>query len=285
MPSQEDVTIQRSVMEALDALDEVFTVSPRSSEVSRALRTALRSPRKTADSELPEHFIEQVATVLESNRPLSREDILNLLLSLHGLSLNTLEPYLTEARLRLRMDKIVTKGGFDFVETSTGFHATKMLEAWALEYTLRDHHARKENEAVFSVALSTKRPMEWGDLLHRPVVEDLGRRFGISLKLPDSFGGEWTMVKGGYALVVASLKKVTPADSTPEDVLKACEGVEIANKAKLQGSDIWFEAVVLKDDPAEPEASLELEVGISSLSRASWDQLKSLTIKGLEALR
>ena len=279
------MTIQRSVGEALDALDEVFTVSPRSSEVSKALRNAMRTPRKPADSDLPEHFIEQVATTLESDRPLTRDDILNLLLSLHGLSLNTLQPYLTEARLRLRMEKIVTKGGFDFVETSTGFHASKMLEAWALEYALRDHHARAETEAVFSVALSTKRPLQWADLLRRPAVDDLGRRFGISLKLPDSLGGEWTMVKGGYALVLASLKKVTPADGTPDDVLKACEGVEIANKARLQGSDIWFDMVVLKDDPAEAEASLELEVGISSLSRASWEQLKGLTLKGLEALR
>jgi hypothetical protein len=279
------VPIQRSIVEALDALDEVFTVSPRSSEVSRALRTALERRHHRDGANPPEEFVEHVAQLLESDRPLSREDILNLVLSLQGLNLRTLHPYLTEARLRLRMEKIVQKGGFDFVETSTGFHATKMLEDWALEYTLRDHQTRAEEEAVFSVGLSTRRATDWGDLLKRPTVEDLGRRFGVSLKLPEDLGGEWMLTKGGYPLILASLRKATPLGTTVEEVLRRCEGVEIANKAKLQGSDVWFDIVVLKDDPAEPEASLELEVGISSLSRASWDQLKGLTVKGLEAIR
>src|SRR3990172_6310106 len=278
------MTIQRAVAEALGSLDEVFTSPPRSSEVSKALRKALDNATGPTHQGIPEALLDQVATLMESDRQLTREDILNLALSQHGVTLRSLRPYLLEERLRQRIEKVARKGDFDFLETEQGFHATKLTDGWTLEYTLRAPHLRAESEAVFSVGLTRKTAVDWQDLLHRPAVEELGRRFGISVKLPDALGGDWLTAKGGLPAVLATLRRASDRQ-VPEDTLRACEGVEIANKGLVEGSDVWFDLVVLKDDPALPEAGEELEVGISSLLRASWDQLKGLTVRGLEALR
>jgi len=278
------MTIQRAVAEALDSLDEVFTSQPRSSEVSNALKQALAKASGPTYLGIPELFIEQVSTLLESDRPPSREDLLNLALSQFGLNLKSLRPYLLEERLRQRIEKVARKGGFEFVETTTGLHATKVTEGWGLEYTLRNPDARGENEAVFSVSLSRKARMTFPEVLKRPAAEDLARRFGVSVKVPDDLGGDWVTAKGGYQTLLASLRR-TAQRSPPEEILLRCEAVEIANKATVEGTDLWFNLIVLRDDPGDPEAGVELEVGVSSLMRSSWDQLKSLTVKGLEALR
>jgi len=278
------MTIQRAVAEALDSLDEVFNSPPRSSEVSNALKQALSKASGPTYLGIPLTFIDQVSTLLESDRPASREDVVNLALTQFGLDLKSLRPYLLEERLRQRIEKVARKGGFEFVETSTGLHATKVTEGWNLEYTLRNPDTRVENEAVFSVGLSRKVRMSFSEVLKRTAAEDLGRRFGVSVKMPDDLGGDWVTAKGGYQTLLASIRRAAP-HPVPEDTLLRCEAVEIANKATVEGTDLWFNLVVLRDDPADPEVGVELEVGVSSLLRSSWDQLKSLTVKGLEALR